>query len=188
MHIIGLDLSLTATGVALAHDETLTVTSKQRGVARLIELRDRIVRLCDAGPFGHVDLVMIEGYSYGSKNSHAHALGELGGIIRVALTEAGIRYVDVPPSNLKKYATGKGNASKGLVLVEAVKRLGYVGSSDNESDALWLREVGLAHCSPAGAADVPALNRTALDGIEFPPGLTVAERADAFLTDTKDAA
>jgi Holliday junction resolvasome RuvABC endonuclease subunit len=194
MRVIGLDLSLTASGVALEHDETVTLTSKQKGVDRLRELRAAILCLCgDPMYLSHphhdpADLVVIEGYSFSSRNSHAHGLGELGGVIRLALADARIPYVDVPPASLKKYATGKGNASKGDVLVAAVKRLAYDGSSDNEADALWLREIGVAHIHPSAAADMPLLHRTALDALTFPAGLRTIDRADDFLTRTEGAA
>lgn len=136
--VVGLDPSLTATGVASTSGQTrLLRPGKRRGPERLVWIRENILSLVSGA-----ELVVVEGYSYGSQHSHAHALGELGGVVRVALFEAGIPYLDIPPSTLKKYATGKGNAKKELVLVEAVKRLDYPGANDNEADALWLRAIG----------------------------------------------
>jgi hypothetical protein len=58
--------------------------------------------------------------------------------VRYKLREWGYRYEDVAPSALKKDATNNGNASKGLMLVTAVKRYGYEGSCHDEADAIHL--------------------------------------------------
>lgn len=154
--IVGLDLSLTATGVATPSGPCLVTPGKRRGMERLQYIRERVLSLA-----GGAELVVIEGYSYHSRSSRAHKLGELGGVVRLALWEEGIPYLDVPPSSLKRFATGSGNASKGLVLVEAVKRLGYPGADDNEADALWLREIG-RHILGQDTVPLPKAHLTAL--------------------------
>lgn len=163
---MGLDLSLTATGVALPDGTTRLVKPPvccNRGMRRLRWIREKILGMVYANQVTHV---AVEAYSFGSRNSHAHALGELGGVVRLALAEAGIPYIDVPPSSLKKYATGKGNATKELVLVHAVRRLGYPGSDNNEADALWLRAAGLDFLE-APVVEQPQDSRKALDKVDF---------------------
>jgi hypothetical protein len=64
--------------------------------------------------------------------------GMVQGVVREMLIEEGIRYGDVGPSALKKYATGKGNASKTEMALAALKRGGIEFSNDNECDAWWL--------------------------------------------------
>jgi Holliday junction resolvasome RuvABC endonuclease subunit len=118
-------------------------------------------------------LVAIEGYSYASHGRSTVSLAELGGIVRYGLWCEGIIYIDVPPSTLKKYATGKGNADKGAMLVAAVKRLGYEGTDNNEADARWLHAVGMALMGKP-VANVPELHRNAL-------GALGTERLDAML-------
>jgi len=108
-----------------------------------------------------VDLVVIEGYAFARAN-RAHQIGELGGVLRVAFAEAGVPLVEVAPMARAKYATGKGNAKKEAVLVEAVKRLGYEGSSNDEADALWLLYMALDHYGLPGAVEMPKVNREAL--------------------------
>jgi Holliday junction resolvasome RuvABC endonuclease subunit len=166
--VVGLDLSLTATGYACQYGERV-IGSKLRGVERLVDLRDQIsTRLTGDTP----TLVMVEGYAYGRTNQ-AHQMGELGGLIRVELFRLDLRWVDVPPSTLKMYATGKGNAGKSEVLVSAVRRLGYSGADDNQADALWLRALGMALLGHP-LIDLPATHLRAVDRLELPTGLVAA--------------
>jgi Holliday junction resolvasome RuvABC endonuclease subunit len=167
--VVGLDLSLTATGVAWPAGETGTLTPTRTGMARLADLRDRILAICDPGigVEGVADLVAVEGYSFGSRHSQAHALGELGGVVRLALWEAGVPFVDVAPALLKKYATGHGNAPKEQVLAAAIRRLGYQGHDHNQADAAWLRAVALdAYGHPPTA--MPEAHRQALAKVAWP--------------------
>ncbi len=139
MSAVGLDLSLTATGISTTAD-TWVITSRCRGVRRLQDLRDLILAHVDSS-----DTVFIEGYSMGAQRGSqgvAQMLGELGGVVRLALYERDIVFVDVPPAVLKKFATGKGNAGKPDMLAAAI-RCGYEGSNDNNAvDAWWLRQLG----------------------------------------------
>jgi len=50
----------------------------------------------------------------------------------------GIEYTDCPSTTLKKFATGKGNASKGEMMAAYRKRFGVEPIDDNECDAVWL--------------------------------------------------
>ena len=163
--VVGLDLSLTSTGFAVVtgigrHAETIR-RPQYKGTERLRSIRDAISeRVRGISP----NLVVVEGYSFGSRASQSHSLGELGGVVRVELDAIGARWVALPPSTLKKYATGKGSANKELMLTEAVRRLGYAGSSNDEADALWLACAG-HHLLGAPVVDVPKVNAGALDGI-----------------------
>ena len=56
-----------------------------------------------------------------------------------------INYTSVHSATLKKYATGKGNASKEQMLVEARRRFGDEIVDDNEADARFMLEWGKEH-------------------------------------------
>ena len=167
MRVVALDLSLTATGVcdSQAPDEPFTLEPPARlsGMARLRWIRER-VREATKG----ADLVVIEGYSHGSRYQ-AHYLGELGGVIRLMLHCFEQPYVDVAPSVVKKLATGSGIARKEAVLAEAIRRIGYGGSDHNESDALFLLQVALQHYRLPGAVTLPKANLSALSKVTWPP-------------------
>lgn len=160
--IVGIDLSLTATGLAHHRVQTVTIRPTTDGIARLFEVRGRV-----SAYIRGADLVVIEGYSYASRH-HAHQLGELGGAVRMMLHYLDVPWVDVAPATLKKYATGKGNAGKDDMLAEAIRRLGYDGADHNQADALWLREMGRSYYGHPDAVGLPAKHREALDTIDWP--------------------
>jgi len=58
-----------------------------------------------------VDSVIIEGYSYGSTGKVFH-IAENTAILKYNLWDSRIPFTIVPPTMIKKYATGKGNANK----------------------------------------------------------------------------
>lgn len=159
--VVGLDLSLTATGVAGAEGVPSSIRPAGVGTVRLSAIRAGVV----ASIVG-ADLVMVEGPAFG-RAQQMHALGQLAGVVYLALDEAGARWMLVPPASLKKYATGRGNAGKAEVLAAAIRRLGYAGHDDNEADALWLRAIGLDLLG-CPAVDVPAAHRGALDKLRLP--------------------
>lgn len=173
MKVVGLDLSLTATGVASVdtaavlagitrphHYATLSV--RQTGLERLHLLRQAIEDATSGA-----DIVAIEGYSFGSKNSQAHALGELGGIVKLELWSANQPFVVIPPANVKRFACGKGNAKKEEVFAAAIRRLSYKGDSPDEADALWLAAMTLHHYG-APLAEMPQAHLDGLKKIEWP--------------------
>lgn len=156
--VVGLDLSLSATGIADVLG-VRTLKSRKTGPARLIELRDAVLVSCLAA-----DIVALEGYSMGSHDAHAHALGELSGVVRVALYEKGITYVDIAPSTNKKFATGKGNANKEAMLLAAARKADALGieiTNNNEADAFWLR-AAIYQAIGEPLFPMPALNCSAV--------------------------
>ena len=156
MRIVALDPSLVSTGVcdsqAPEKPFTLVPPAGMRGMARLRWIRARVVEATEGA-----DLVVIEGYSHGSRHQ-AHYLGELGGVIRLMMHCLKRPYVDIAPTVRAKVATGTGAGRKDAVFAEAFKRLGYSGDSKDEADARWLLECALQHYELLGRADLPAKN------------------------------
>ena len=161
--VIGIDPSLTATGIAWPDGTTEVIRWPGSGVHRLAAVYEWGESLSGRGD----GLAVIEGYAFSSRNSQAHALGELGGVLRLALHDWAIPFLDVPPACLKKYATGKGNANKDLVRDAARDRLGLpAGVTSDECDAAWLRQIGLALLCDPLAVEVPKVHREALHKID----------------------
>ena len=135
MKIHGVDASLTSTGIARTNDlvtdkvSTMSIESKKKGVERLIEIRQEVFK-----EVMYSGLVVIESYAF-SRPNQAHQIGELGGVLRVMLYEHNIKFLEVAPTQLKKFATGKHNASKEEIAVAAYKKWGIECRTNDETDA-----------------------------------------------------
>jgi Holliday junction resolvasome RuvABC endonuclease subunit len=166
MRILALDLSLTAPGICNPDGTTETLkVGKLRGMKRLAHIRREVRER-----FNWIDLAVLEGYSFGSRGNSAVSLGELGGVIRLELHDQMIPYVEIPPSCLKKYATGVGSGKKDGILQAAVLRSGHIFGDDNQADAWWLWQAALAHYEPDSPLLVrmPAGNREGLKKVAWP--------------------
>ena len=60
------------------------------------------------------DHIGIEGYSYGSKGKIFH-IAENTGVLKYKIHNLGVPLEVVPPTTVKKFATGKGNADKTMM-------------------------------------------------------------------------
>lgn len=162
--VLGLDLSLTSTGIARRRTVgRLTPPKGQSGLVRLRWIRERVLEAA-AG----ADLVVVEGLAFSSNTGKAAERAGLWWLVADALDTAGIPVAVAPPASRCRYATGKGNAPKDAVLAAAVRRFPDVDVTGNDqADALWLCAMG---CEYLGAplADMPALHRQALSGVAWP--------------------
>lgn len=139
--IAGLDLSLRKTGFTIIdsnrkilHQEVFK-TDKMRGMLRLAYIKNRIVQKLKQYK---VSKVMVEGYSFGSKGASVVSLGELGGVVRLALYENGYTYIDCSPSSLKAYIAENGSADKEMMRASVLKKYGIDFSDDNICDSYGL--------------------------------------------------
>ena len=72
---------------------------------------------------------------------HKNALiveAELLGVLKLVCEENKIQYRAYSPSEIKKFATGKGNAKKTQMIEAAQQKFGYIGNDDNQADAICL--------------------------------------------------
>jgi hypothetical protein len=130
---IGIDPSLDGTGLAYG-DELLTV----RGAG---DERLRLIYRAVVTATGGTGLAIVEDLP-----THGMGAGKTGmaqGVVRLALLHEALPYVLVAPATLKKYATGRGNATKPDMRVELLKRTGLDLRDDNQVDAWWLRALGM---------------------------------------------
>lgn len=169
--VVGIDTSLTGTGLALSLPFAIElITSTGLKDATLAERRVRLAHLVGriCGWCIGADLVVIEAPAYASKLGSMHDRSGLWWLVVDELIYKGLTVVEVTPSGRAKYATGKGNASKDVVLAEVVRRFpGYTGSNNNTADAYVLMAMGLDHLGHP-LVDMPALNRSALDAVRWP--------------------
>jgi Holliday junction resolvasome RuvABC endonuclease subunit len=161
LKIVGLDLSITATGICAHNGATSTVGGDAKlGDRRLV----KILRAVEPVILG-ADVVMVEDLPKSGMGSAT--TGMVQGVVRALLTDCGVPYILVTPSSLKTYATGNGNAPKPDLRMSLFKRFGIDLRDDNQCDAWWLRALGndlydqpLAQSN--GRTDLPQNHRRAL--------------------------
>lgn len=185
LRVAALDLSLTATGIAVTHDQVgeprlacRTITPRRRPSRTAIDhvrLHETFEAIAAAVKFGP-DVVVVEWLPQFTGHGDAGLrLAELHGAIKHWLFSRKLTYVDVRPVHLKQYATGKGNATKQEVREAVTARYGrYLHiHTEDEADAVALLMAGLdAYGSqlPDGSElpAVPAVNRKAVTATAWP--------------------
>lgn len=175
--VVGLDLSLTGTGVASLTNGVIVPAVKLIGssgkagaslpeqVQRHNQLSADIIAAVYAGPngFNRPELVAVEGPALGIprfSDSSAFRRAAVWWQVVQTLVDDQVPVVSVAPSSLKKFATGKGNAAKTAVAL-AIQRdwPDSVLTDDNITDALGLAMMAASHL-----------------GWEFPYRVTVPRR------------
>jgi crossover junction endodeoxyribonuclease RuvC len=173
--VVGLDLSLTATGYA-GPDGTRTFTSTGHKGDTLAERSCRLSSLANeiayatryAAPGTHPDLVVIEAPAFSRTQGAMHDRSGLWWLVTNWLIETdAFEVIEVSPTALKKYVTGKGNAAKGDMRMAIYKRFSVDIADDNEADAFALRTFGLDLLGHP-LAPMPAANRAALETVPRP--------------------
>lgn len=157
---VGLDVSLRGPGVCIASGDP------RRTVSDGIDVQSALVRagedlrgpqrlsvvsgalwswLSSRGMGKPGDLYVMEGYAFSSQM--AHSIGELGGCVRKLIWESGGNLIVIPPTTLKKYATGKGAGDKNIVIKHVFKRWGFDVDDDNQCDAFVCAMLALVAAS-----------------------------------------
>jgi len=161
--VLAFDLSLTNTGYAIRRNGELkygTISTKATGFRRLQEIGRTVRAMVLAG--SHVPLVVFEGLSMGSNFPGASERIGLAYLIRMDLWQCGITFGLVPPSTLKKFATGAGNAQKDQIMLAVFQRWGHSTAISDEADACALLHYGLQLIGdeqPANQAQREALGK-----------------------------
>lgn len=190
MKVVGLDLSLTSTGVAVATQNgavTDRITSKPvrkvgkgdppltigERAARLDELVDDIVEHVSGA-----DLVVVEGPSLGqSRQAGEHGRAGLWWLVAWRLWARNLPVVEVTPAGVKRYATGNGGAAKDDVLSAVIRRYPTVDvNGHDEADALVLAAMGarfLGHpletfVPTTGGHHIPQTHLAAMGAVHWP--------------------
>lgn len=163
MKVVGLDISLASTGVAIIDDTAIETIRTTRVLSEPVKRADgqsptldqrseRIIRICErvhqligGVPYGirgiprYPELVVVEGPSYGSPHG-AHEIGWNWGSIVDMCRAAGIPVVEVSPPQVKQYATGSGATSgrnkvtKEMVIAAVQANYGDAGTAIRQND------------------------------------------------------
>lgn len=188
MIIIGIDPSLTGTGIAAIDTATREYTTETIDVGKLrgherIEVILKRVRQVARDTGGQP---AIEGPAFGAQSATYHQLAGLWHLVDHTLWLAGAPpVVIVNVQTVKIYATGKANENKEQVMMQVGRRFPAFEGDNNAADALI---VGAALADRIGLPIVamPQTHRRGLikplkakrGGIELPPHL--ADLAPAF--------
>ena len=171
--VIAIDPSLTGTAVATGYGsapDIERITSKPCGqpprerLRRYANIVRRVGDICQ--PYAKEDpLILIEGYSYGSRGVGIY-LGEFGAMLRQRLLDFGEMF-EVPPKSLKKFTTDNGNADKRRMATQALKRWGVEFDTDDEVDAFSLYQMGRLSLSGA-EVKAPEFQWAAIEAASIP--------------------
>lgn len=143
MSFVGIDPS-TKTGFVELDDSGAVIQKKEiilkNGIKstekEIQEYARNIVSLIPSGSF-----VCIEDFSFGSQGQAVSTQYGVGFALRFALIDAGLVFKKPTPSQLKKFATGKGNTKKDEMVLPIYRGWGFEHSSDNVRDAFVLAHI-----------------------------------------------
>ncbi|MCX4705684.1 hypothetical protein [Streptomyces sp. NBC_01373] len=173
LRVIGLDLSITSTGVCLPDGTTYRIKTRAKdGDRRLLHVRNDIA---DDLAASRPHFAVIEDLP---TKMHATALkivGKLHGVVVGALLDADVPYAYVPPATLKRFAADKGNATKRQMAdaaylaagVEFPGDLNAKGEGGDMCDAWWLRAAGHDWCG-LPLCSMPQAQRDYLSKADWP--------------------
>lgn len=193
-HVVGGDLSLTASGLAWPDHHTdatgaaglanpRTYVGERAGLLGALAARlESVIHSRNTLFGGQPRLVVLEDFPSGNTRIDPER-GYLWWRLVERLTADGVPVLPVPPTTLKLYACGMGNANKREVIagvqeffpdwqIMKTSKTGKVLTTvdDNKADAVVLMAIG---CALLGEplVELPAKHRKALDKLELPAGV-----------------
>jgi len=164
MNVIGLDLSLTAPGIAPVGARPYTLrTDAKTGDRRFCIIRDHLNHWMKGTRY---DLAMIEAVP--PYESASGVLERVHGVAREILARHGVPFAYVNVSALKVFATGDGRADKAEVMAFVAQQTGRTPDDDNQADAWVLQRMGEMFERERFIAKIDPRAQRALASIEWP--------------------
>jgi hypothetical protein len=178
--IVGVDLSLSATGLVTWRDGQFFVTTVVTPAGMDPPERHHLIvtrilaMACGPTLFvveGRIDIAakaeLVDGEAKitgGLRGNTTLDLAELRGVVNYGICQYRRPRVDVHPSTLKVYATGNHRASKTSMVLAA---RGWLGehlpvTNDDEADAAWLVAMALERYADEPLCQLPKKNRAAV--------------------------
>lgn len=123
--IIGIDQSITSTGVCIIGKDFdygpkfVRITSEKNSTDPMdpyVRVKSICNALADIIDFHSCEDVAIEGLAYSASGDATRLLAGLQFCIMSMLIDKGCSVIIVPPTELKKFASGKGNANKDVMV------------------------------------------------------------------------
>ncbi|GIO42509.1 crossover junction endodeoxyribonuclease RuvC [Paenibacillus apis] len=144
MRFIGIDPSGQTGFVILDRDGKLLdgfeIAPKDKDKTKMI---DEIVTEIEEN-LEYGDVIAIEGFSFNSKGKGVDFQYGLGHAIRLELYRSNKSWIEVTPSQVKKFATGNGNTSKENMIIPILRHWNFEHTSNNVRDAYVLAQIARA--------------------------------------------
>lgn len=191
--VVGIDPSLTSTGIAILQDgnpiATKTIGHKTRDGTSYAHRSDRIVSQCRAvidtlqcnicsrnsttnvalRDRSRIDLAIIEGPAYGANLPSNHDRAGLWWGLYSKLRALRIPTAVVAPQTRAKWATGAGNADKKLVLANVRQWWPDMHIPNHDiADALVLAAIGAHHLGDQLPFEIKTRHTLGLDAVAWP--------------------
>lgn len=117
----------------------LSVRRDESAGMRLIRLEGKLNEIQNAGA---LNLCVFEAARHAAPKMQGALVvqSEFQAVIKLWCEKQKIAYRGYSPAEIKKHATGKGNANKAAMVAAAKARWPQVGD-DNEADALWILDL-----------------------------------------------
>ena len=153
MKVLALDLATKsgwATNVGRQSGvQTFDVKRGESPGMRFLRCRAWLQEMLDL--LGGIDVIVYEQAHHRGGAATAVCVGLVSTVLTFA-AEHGIETMPVHTAELKKFATGRGNAPK-AAMIEAAKARGWSSADDNEADAELLLEFALQTLNGGGPKD-----------------------------------
>lgn len=191
LRVVGLDLSLTSTGVSDGQSVHVFRTfAGEQLEARLDHLTRQCLRFVlsstqwtDGQPEGKsADLVCIEGAAYGAKGDAVDQLAGLRLMVRTRLWRLGVPFAIVSPTGLKAYTTGNGRSSKAQMVAALAERHGLdlkavkvAHGKYDMADAYALAAMGYAYIRQPLPTTGPPAPLASLLAVKWPDAATALQ-------------
>lgn len=163
MVCVGCDFGLNKTGIVVL-DEEYKIRSQNlveagdnvKGAERLVVIENAFQAILDEIENEEI-VLFLEGYAYGAKWQR-ESLAELGGVIRRCLFLRKQDFWAIPPTKVKKFATGHGGANKNFVKKCTREKWNEAFKSDDVCDAYCIARIGMTVTKvQRGLQDYPKL-------------------------------
>lgn len=179
MNVLGIDPSLTGTGLAMhrplagspwsvaqVKTKAPEVASHRASLNRLTHIVREAAAFADSAP----DLVVMEGPAFSSGVGRVHERAGLWWFLFNHFAgEVGLPVLVVAPNLRAKYATGRGTAGKDEVMIAAVRRYSDVPITENNTaDAVILAAMGARLYGHPIEPSLPSANMAAMRTLSIP--------------------
>ncbi|MFF1483095.1 hypothetical protein ACIGZH_01870 [Streptomyces sp. NPDC058319] len=171
LSVLGLDLSITSTGVCRPDGSTFRIKTRLKDRhKRVTQIRDRLeIEVAEQRPHLAVieDLPMNPGRM---SIANLKAIAGLHGVVQSVLIDADVPWAYVTPKTLKSFACDNGRAEKSDMAAAAYLADGVEFADDkggDQADAWWLRAAGHDWCG-VPLFSMPQAQRDVLGKAEWP--------------------